>query len=121
MLNILFLPVRGIYNVITFNIDQNWEKEISVFKLCGYIDICIHEDTQVLFELKHGKFDKESNSFMLPMISFFGNVLIEQSITSDVAEISKGHCNHLLNIASVSLLLFTLLVTLANQQSKKHY
>ena len=38
-LNILFLPIRGTLNVLTFNTVQEWEKDISAFKISGYIDI----------------------------------------------------------------------------------
>lgn len=112
VLNILFLPVRGIFNIVTFNINQNWENDISAFKLSGYIEINLHKDTEILFDLKHGKFDKKTNSFIPPLISFYPNVSIEQAITSDATEVSKKHGNYLQNIASVSMLLFVLLIYL---------
>ena len=51
MLNILFLPIRGIFNVLTFNTDQTWEKDISAFKISGYIDINLNKNTNISFEL----------------------------------------------------------------------
>ena len=112
LLNIISLPIRGIFNVITFNSDQNWEKDISAFKLSGYIDVCISEDTKVSFELKRGNFARESNTFTTPMISFSPDVLTEQLFTADEEEISKEHSVFLWNIVSVSILLFAILIYL---------
>ena len=112
MLKVISLPIRGIFNVITFNSEPNWEEDISAFKLAGYIDICVNEDAKVSFELKHGNFDKKSTSFIAPKISFSPTIVTEQSITKDTAEISKAHSKHLWNIASVSVLLFALLIYL---------
>lgn len=113
LLNVILLPIRGIFNVITFNSNQHWEADISAFKLSGYIDVCISEDTKVSFKLKRGNFAKESNSFTAPVISFSPDVLTEQSITPDDEEISKEHSSFLWNIASVSILWFALMIYLS--------
>ena len=109
MLNILFFPVRGIFNILTFNNVQNWEKDISAFKVSGYIDISLNKDTEISFDLRHGEFDKDTNKFQRPIISFDPSILIEQLCSPDAKEIIKKHQNHLLNIGSASVLLLALL------------
>lgn len=109
LLNILFMPVRGVFNVLTFNIVQDWEKDISAFKLSGYIDINLNKETELIFELRQGKYEKDANTFRKPTISFSTDALIEQSCSPDAKEIRKKHQNHLLNIGSASAMLFALL------------
>lgn len=112
MLNILFLPIRGIINILTFNTIPIWWNDISAFKISGYIDINLTEATEISFELKQGYFDKRTDMFCPPVISFSPNILIEQSCIPDMKEIKKAHHNHLSNIASASILLFALLLYL---------
>lgn len=108
-LNILFLPIRGTLNVLTFNTVQEWEKDISAFKISGYIDINLSENTQISFDLTRGKFDKNVNRFYEPTISFFPDTPAERLCTPDVEEIIKKHHDHLLNIVSTSVILFALM------------
>ena len=108
-LNILFLPIRGTLNVLTFNTVQEWEKDISAFKISGYIDINLSENTQISFDLTRGKFDKNVNRFYKPTISFFPDIPAERLCTPDVEEIIKKHHDHLLNIVSTSVILFALM------------
>lgn len=112
LLNILFLPIRGIFNVVSFNIIQDWAKDISAFKLSGYIDINLNENTVISFELTQGNMEKTTNKFRSPAISFSPNVFVEKKLTPDIKEITKKHNNHLLNISSASILLFALLIYL---------
>lgn len=109
LLNILFFPIRGIFNVLTFNTTQDWAKDISAFKLSGYIDINLQENTEISFKLIHGNIEKNTHEFRSPSISFSPNVSVEQQLTPDIKEITKKHNNHLLNICSASILLFALL------------
>ena len=109
ILNVLLLPVRGILNAITFNVAPDWWKDVSAFKISGYVDINLNENADISFELKRGNFDKNTNTFCPPAISFSPDVLTERSCIPDVKEITKAHHNHLLNIASGSVLLFALL------------
>lgn len=112
VLNILFLPVRGVFNAILFNADQNWEREISAFKLSGYIDVNPTENAEVSFKVKQGYFEKNAGGFYKPTITFSPGVLVEQTVATDAKEITKKHNNHLLNIASVGVLLLALFVVL---------
>ncbi len=112
LFNILFLPIRGVFNVLTFNTIQDWAKDISAFKLSGYIDINLNENTDISFELSQGNIEKNTNKFWEPTISFSSDVLVEQTLTPDIKEIIKKHSNHLLNIGSASILLFALLIYL---------
>lgn len=109
ILDVLFLPVRGILNVITFNVDPDWWKDISAFKISGYVDINFNANAEISFELKVGYFDKNTNTFCPPAISFSPDISTERSCIPDVKEITKAHHNHLLNIASGSVILFALL------------
>ena len=109
LLNILFLPIRGIFNVLTSNTIQDWAKDISAFKLSGYIDINLCENTEISFMLTQGNIEKNTHKFRTPSISFSPNVSVKQQLTPDIKEITKKHCNHLLNICSASILLFALL------------
>ena len=109
ILNVLFLPVRGILNVITVTGDPDWWKDVSAFKISGYVDINFNANAEISFELKAGYFDKNTNTFCPPAISFSPDISTERSCIPDVKEITKAHHNHLLNIASVSVLLFVLL------------
>lgn len=112
LLDILFLPVRGVVNAITFHTEPGWEKDISAFRLSGYIDIHLREDTEISFHWKPGTFDKMSNRFLPPQIFFSPDVVTERTVTPDVSEISKKHCLYLQNVLSVSTLLFALLLYL---------
>lgn len=112
ILNILFLPVRGIFNVLTFNTVQMWEKDISAFKLSGYIDISLNETAEITFELRQGRFEKQTNTFYRPTISFSPDVLVDQTCLMDVNEITKKHHNHVLNICSAAVLLLGILLYL---------
>ena len=49
ILNILFLPIRGVLNVLTDN-SYSWEEDISAFKLSGYIDISLEETTEITYD-----------------------------------------------------------------------
>lgn len=109
MLDFLFFPIRGVFNIITFNIEQNWEKDISAFKVSGYIDVSLNENTEILFEFKHGQYDKEIKVFHEPTIVFSSNLLVTQSNTTDSKEISTKHYNFLKNIMSVAVLFFAFL------------
>ena len=120
ILNILFLPVRGFFNILTFNNIQEWEKEISTFKIFGYIDVILNEDTEISFKLKHGSFDKNTNSFSQPEICFSDGILYEQSCIPNPKEITKKHRNYLLNLGSSSAILFALLFYLVFVGFKNH-
>lgn len=109
LLNVLFLPLRGAFNVLTYNTVQNWEKDISAFRLSGYIEVNLSKNTEISFELKHGTFDKDTNCFYKPQISFSPDVLCEQACVPDGREIIERQRNYLLNAASAGLLLFALL------------
>lgn len=109
ILDVLFLPVRGILNAITFNGSPDWWKDVSAFKISGYVDINFNANAEISFELKSGYFDKNTNTFCPPAISFSPDISTERSCIPDVKEITKAHHNHLLNIASGSVLLFALL------------
>lgn len=109
ILDVLFLPVRGILNAITFNGSPDWWKDVSAFKISGYVDINFNANAEISFELKSGYFDKNTNTFCPPAISFSPDISTERSCILDVKEITKAHHNHLLNIASGSVLLFALL------------
>lgn len=109
ILDVLFLPVRGILNAITFNGSPDWWKDVSAFKISGYVDINFNANAEISFELKSGYFDKSTNTFCPPAISFSPDISTERSCIPDVKEITKAHHNHLLNIASGSVLLFALL------------
>lgn len=123
LLNILFLPIRGIFNVLTFNTIQDWAKDISAFKLSGYIDINLRENTEISFMLTQGNIEKTTHKFRTPSISFSPNVSVEQQLTPDIREITKKHNNHLLNICSASILLFALLFYLLaiGLKNKNHF
>lgn len=112
LLRIFLLPIKGVFNAITFNINRNWENDISAFKVLGYFDVCLNENTEVLFELKHGKFDKRARVFYEPTIIFSSNVVVKQSITKDYKEISKRHYDFLYNIASVTVIFLSILICL---------
>lgn len=112
ILNILLFPLRGVFNVLTFNTVQSWEKDISAFKLSGYIDITLDEATEITFELKQGKFDRQTNTFYKPTICFFPNVNTVQTCIMDAGEITKKHHSHVLNICSASALLLGILLYL---------
>lgn len=109
ILDILFLPVRGVFNILMFNNDRNWEEDISAFKLSGYIDVNINKDAEISFELRRGKFNKSINKFQSPVIVFSHDALIEQSCYPDSKEVTQKHLKYLLNIASVGVWLFALL------------
>lgn len=109
ILDVLFLPVRGILNAITFNGSPDWWKDVSAFKISGYVDINFNANAEISFELKSGYFDKNTNTFCPPAISFSPDISTERSCIPDVKEITKAHHKHLLNIASGSVLLFALL------------
>ena len=109
ILDVLFLPVRGILNAITFNGSPDWWKDVSAFKISGYVDINFNANAEISFELKAGYFDKNTNTFCPPAISFSPDISTERSCIPDVKEITKAHHNHLLNIASGSVILFALL------------
>ncbi len=109
ILDVLFLPVRGILNVITFNGSPDWWKDVSAFKISGYVDINFNANAEISFELKSGYFDKNTNTFCPPAISFSPDISTERSCIPDVKEITKAHHNHLLNISSGSVILFALL------------
>ena len=112
LLNILFLPIRGVFNVLTFNTVQDWAKDISAFKLSGYIDVNLSENTEIAFELAQGYVETTTNKFFSPTISFSPNAFMKSTLTPNIREITKKHGNHLLNILSASLLLLTMLVYL---------
>ena len=96
-------------HVITFNVDPDWWKDVSAFKISGYVDINFNANAEISFELKAGYFDKNTNTFCPPAISFSPDISTERSCIPDVKEITKAHHNHLLNIASGSVILFALL------------
>lgn len=118
ILDVLFLPVRGILNAVTFNTSPTWWKDISAFKISGYIDIDLNENAEISFELKSGSFDKNTDMFCPPVISFSRGISTEQSCIPDFHGITKAHHNHLLNIASTSVLLLALLFYLLHVGAK---
>lgn len=112
LLNILFLPVRGVFNVLTFNANSSWEKDICGYKISGYMDITLKENTELSFSLKPGRFDKTTGTFSEPAISFSPKIPFEQTCLPDAGEINKAHRNHVLNICSAGLLCLALLLYL---------
>lgn len=112
LLNILFLPIRGVFNVLAFYANQTWEKDISAFKISGYIDINLDHDTKISFELKQGRFEKQTNTFYKPTISFSHDVSMKKTYSKDIKEITKNHHNYVQNICSSSALLLALLLYL---------
>ena len=79
ILDVLFLPVRGILNAITFNGSPDWWKDVSAFKISGYVDINFNANAEISFELKSGYFDKNTNTFCPPAISFSPDISTERS------------------------------------------
>mgnify|MGYP000138721675 CR=1 FL=1 len=112
ILNLLCLPIRGVFNIITFNADQNWEKDISAYRVSGYIDVNLNENTEVFFSLKQGKYDKKTNIFYEPSITCSPNIIINQFVIPDAKDIVRNHMNFLQNIASVSVIFFALFIFL---------
>lgn len=113
VLNLLFLPVRGLFNIITFDVNQNWEKDVSAFRVFGYIEVKLNEDTEVFFEFKHGNFDEKAGVFSKPGITFSSDVSLHQTTAADPREVCRRHFDFLLNVASVSVLFFALFIFLS--------
>ena len=105
----MFLPFWDCVECYYIQSASDWEKDISAFKISGYIDINLSENTQISFDLTRGKFDKNVNRFYEPTISFFPDISAERLCTPDVEEIIKKHHDHLLNIVSTSVILFALM------------
>ena len=108
LLEILFFPIRGVFNVILYNTDQDWEKDISVYKVSGYIDVKFNKNTNILFNLKYGGYDANKKQFYKPEIVFSPDIHVNQITVIDVREISLKHSTFLKNLASVGLLFFIL-------------
>ena len=115
VLNLLCLPIRGIFNIITFNVDQNWEKDISAFRVSGYMDVNLNENTEVSFSFKQGRYDKKAHIFYEPTITCSPDMIISKLITPDAKAIARNHTSFLQNIASASVLFFALLIFLLIQ------
>lgn len=109
-LSLIFLPVRGIFNVITFNTDQDWEREISAFRVSGYADVTFTENTELSFRLNTGKYD--GKTFHGPEMIFSPEMSVNQTLTRAPEEIFSAHRRFLKNLASVSLLFFALFIFL---------
>lgn len=112
LLDILLLPIRGVLNVLTFNTVQAWEKDISAFKLSGYVDINPAETPAISFTLKQGRFEKQTNTFYRPTIAFSPEMPVDQTCPTDAKEITKKHRNYVLDICSAAILLFGILIYL---------
>ena len=108
ILNILSFPFRGAFNILTFN-TETWEKDISAFKLSGYVDINLTENTEISFKLGQGGFEKQTNTFDKPTISISPDMPIDQTCLVDVKEIIKKHRSHVLNVCSATALLLGIL------------
>lgn len=91
LLNMVLLPIRGIFNVLTFHTIQTWEEDISAFRVSGCLDICLDRDTEISFEWKPGKFEKQTNTFYKPTISFSPDMQAEQTFLPDEKEIIKNY------------------------------
>lgn len=112
VLNLLLLPIRGLFNVITFNVDQAWEKEISAFKASGYIDINLETDTELSFEYKSGSFDKSQKYFYEPTVLFSSEYPTNQKNIADDSDIRRKHINFVQNVISVGIWFYLLFIFL---------
>ena len=119
ILNILFLPIRGLFNIISFNADSQWEKEISAFRISGYFDITLKENTSLSFQFSHGYFDKAQSYFHTPKITFSPQLRITQENHLDLSEIKRKHFHFLQNVASVSIWFLCLFLFLLNVSVKE--
>lgn len=120
ILNILSIPIRGLFNIFSFNNVQTWEKDISAFKISGYFDIILNKDTEISFKVKQGTFDKNANCFSRPVIYFSHGIIFEQTCVPAPKEITEKHRNYLLNISSSSAILLALLFYLVFVGIKNH-
>ena len=110
LLEILFLPLRGLFNVITFNVKPDWEKDVSAFRVSGYFDVKPKENTDLSFRLKPGEYD--GKSFSRPELVFSSETEVRQAAIPAPEEIFSGHGRYLKNILSVGLLFFALFIYL---------
>ncbi len=110
LLEILFLPLRGLFNVITFNVKPDWEKDISAFSVSGYFDVKPKENTDLSFRLKPGKY--YGKAFSRPDLVFSSETEVRQTAVPAPEAIFSGHGKYLKNISSVGLLFFALFIYL---------
>lgn len=118
VLNLLFLPIRGLLNIITFNAESNWECEVTGFRVSGYMDINLEKDITITFEYKKDFFDKLSNTFFKPKMCFDAEFNAVQTIIPDDNEIRKSHSEFVQKIISVSIWFYVLFAFLLVQSIK---
>lgn len=107
-ISILFIPIKGLFNIITFNVPYKWEEKISAFKVSGYIDINIERDTEITFQYKYGFFNELKECFDKPKILFFNACEVFQQNTAYEDDIKKKYCGFVQNVISVSMWFYIL-------------
>ena len=107
-IDILFMPITGLFNILTFNVEPNWEK-ISVFRVSGYIYINIESDTEITFQYTVGYFNKSKECFDKPIILFSNNKceVFQQAIAYD-GDIKQKHYEFVRNVISASMWFYIL-------------
>ena len=107
-LMILCFPFRGLFNILTFNSENNWEKETTAFRLAGYIDIDICEDSEIKFRTIQSYYDQNSNVFIEPSLQIDSPCdQTMQNIWDDIG-IRQKYNAFLKNLISVSIWFYVL-------------
>ncbi len=108
--NILLMPIKGLFDILTFNVDSKWEEKISAFRVSGYIDINIESDTEITFQYTAGHFNKSKGYFDKPIILFSNKSKCEvfQQDIADDGDIKKKYYGFVQNVISVSMWFYIL-------------
>ena len=108
VVKILFLPIKGLFNIITFNVDSIWEEKISGFRVSGYTDIKIERDIEIKFQYQAGYFDKLKECFNKPKILFYDECEVFQQNIIDDYNIKQKYEGFVQKVISVSMWFYIL-------------
>lgn len=108
--SILLTPLKGLFNILTFNVDSKWEEKISAFKVSGYIDVDIESDTELTFQYTAGYFNRSKGDFNKPVLLFSskGECEVFQKYIIDYDAVKNRYYSFVQNVISVSMWFYIL-------------
>ena len=107
-LMLLCLPLKGLFNILTFNSEHDWYKETTAFRLSGYVDIEVHEDSEMEWRVTWGYFDQKRGTFVEPVLETSPSCNQLLSNVCDNTEIRRKYNAFINNLASVSIWFYLL-------------
>lgn len=112
LIDVVTLPFVGVFNILSFNSNVEWEREVCAFGLRSVLNLNVCEDAEYKITLSKSEFSWETERFSEPSIDTLPHIdakteYIENPQSIDICY--KKYTRKLYSVLSVILILFGLI------------